>query len=66
MEYRPVPQVVTHQPMQVRFFRERDIQALQDAVNKWLAERRDREIAHVRQSVGIEGELVVSVWYVEG
>lgn len=58
--------------MQVRFFRNRDLAALQQEINVWLGDRPDREIVEVAQSVrqpseGGAGtdELIVSVWYVQ-
>lgn len=67
----PAPRVRFPATMQVRFFRERSAQALEDAINAWLAERKEREIVEVRQSVwnerGSQGgdELIVSVWYID-
>ncbi|MBI4544148.1 MAG: hypothetical protein HY703_03005 [Gemmatimonadetes bacterium] len=58
--------------MQVRFFHGRELETLELALNTWLAERVDREIVDVRQSVipATTGrgaaEFVVSVWYIEG
>jgi len=73
MDYRIAPpRVNVRRPMQVRFFRDRDLAALEAAINAWLAERTDREIVEVRQSMTAEpagrsdfGEVVVSIWYIE-
>lgn len=57
--------------MQVRFFHERNLEALEKAINQWLSERSDREIVDIRQSVvgdpksGSDREVVVSIWYLE-
>lgn len=57
-------------PMRVRFFHDRDLSALESVLNEWLAERPDREIAEIRQSVSTDPDggshFVVSVWYIEG
>lgn len=67
------PRVSTSKPIQVRFFRDRDLQALESAINEWLRERPDWEIVEICQTMTAEpagrtdlGELVVSVWYIEG
>jgi hypothetical protein len=63
------PRVALNPPMQVRIFRDRDLEALESALNRWLAERKDREIVDMRQSLAPAekgGELIVSIWYVEG
>jgi hypothetical protein len=56
--------------MQVRFFAEPDLAALETAINGWLAQSPRREIVDVRQSIlpGPDGgrELIVSIWYIEG
>jgi hypothetical protein len=55
--------------MQVRFFQEADIAAMEAAVNTWLALKARREIVEVHQSVlavpGGGRELIVSVWYLD-
>lgn len=67
----PAPRVRLPAAMQVRFFRGRTPQALEEEINAWLAERREREIVEIRQSVwnerGVQGgdELIVSVWYID-
>lgn len=63
------PRISLNPPMQVRIFRDRDLDALEGALNRWLAERKDREIVDMRQSLAPAeegGELIVSIWYVEG
>jgi len=66
------PRVALRAPMRVRFFHERSLDALEGQINEWLAERPDREIVEIRQSVAIDAgrgmvdrELIVSVWYIE-
>lgn len=66
----PLPRVSSdHRPMQVRFFQEADIAAMEAAVNTWLALKPRREIVEVHQSVlavpGGGRELIVSVWYLD-
>lgn len=67
----PAPRVRLPATMQVRFFRESSTRALEEEINAWLAERREREIVEIRQSVwnerGAQGgdELIVSVWYID-
>ena len=54
--------------MKVRFFRDEELDGLQEEINRWLGERPDREIVEIRQSVvpaAEAREFVVSVWYVE-
>ncbi|HEX7049200.1 MAG TPA: hypothetical protein VF188_03225 [Longimicrobiales bacterium] len=67
------PRVSPRATMRVRFFRERDLRTIERSINEWLAERADREIAEIRQSVvadtsgvGQVGEVLVSIWYIEG
>jgi hypothetical protein len=59
----------TTRPMQVRFFRETELAALESAVNVWLSDHPRYEIAEVRQSpiptADGSTELIVSVWYIE-
>jgi hypothetical protein len=58
-------------PMQVRFFQERSLDALERTINAWLAQNPQREIVEIRQSVVAEGmtrgdrEFIVSLWYIE-
>jgi hypothetical protein len=56
-------------PLQVRFFRARDVSELESQINAWLAEQRKREVVDVRQSTVPDGggaEVLISVWYVDG
>lgn len=67
------PRVRIQRTMQVRFFQERNLEALQDTLNEWLAQRADREIVEIHQSVlaepggraATDREVIVSVWYIE-
>ncbi|MCI0437182.1 MAG: hypothetical protein L0271_26630 [Gemmatimonadetes bacterium] len=65
-----VPHISAEQrPLQVRFFQEPDVAALEAAINAWLQQAPRREIVDVRQSVlpaaGGTRELIVSVWYID-
>jgi len=55
--------------MRVQFFQERDVAALESAINAWLGLDPRREVVHVLQTE-VEGksgrEIVVSVWYIPG
>jgi hypothetical protein len=55
--------------MRVQFFQEKDIAALESAINAWLGLDPRREVVHVLQT-DVEGssgpEIVVSVWYISG
>jgi len=57
------------EPVQVRFFQEPDVAALETAINAWLALRPRREIVDIRQSAlplpGGAREIIVSIWYIE-
>jgi len=56
-------------PMRVQFFQEKDIAALESAVNGWLAVDPRREVVHVLQTEvdGTSGpEIIVSIWYIAG
>ena len=68
----PPPVVPVRETMQVRFFHDRNLEALERAINQWLAERPNREIVEIRQSVatdpagrGGDREVLVSIWYIE-
>ena len=55
--------------MRVQFFQEKDIAALESAVNGWLAVDPRREVVHVLQTEvdGTSGpEIIVSIWYIAG
>jgi hypothetical protein len=55
--------------LRVRFFRGREVAELESQINAWLAEQRRREVVDVRQSIvpdGGGGEVLISVWYVDG
>jgi hypothetical protein len=55
-------------PMQVQFFRDTDLAALQDEINDWLAKHPRAEVADVRQTPVVkagETEIVISVWYID-
>lgn len=70
MQYGFAPRVSSaSKPMRVRFFQDRDLATLESALNQWLGERPDREIAEIRQSVSTHPDgttdVVVSVWYIE-
>lgn len=60
----------TTRPMQVRYFREPDLDALEATINAWLADHPRCEIAEVLQSpvptAAGSTELIVSVWYIAG
>ncbi len=70
-----IPSVPSHsgagRAMQVKFFNERGLEALEKSVNAWLGARPQREIVEVRQSVipGSGGagdrEIILSVWYLD-
>lgn len=61
------PRVPIRSTMQVRFFRGPASDELERRINDFLAERPEREIVDVRQSVASGGgdpEVLVSVWFV--
>jgi hypothetical protein len=57
------------EPVQVRFFQEPDIAALESAINTWLSVRPRREIVDIRQSAlpvpGGGRDIIVSIWYID-